>query len=350
MDTEGRTYQFSFGWFVADNAIPLAIGAFCIACVLWVGSVVGISRDALIFIGVFMAVCIIASVVLMFLRKRSFYRALEDALAAMDASYQLSELLDGPSFLEGRIVYEALDAQSAAFGNEAAAFRLSAKDYHDYIELWIHEIKTPLAAAKLILSRMHGKDADKLSRELERIENQVEQALYYARSTSIAADYSLSEISLSEAVNAACKKDLNALIENGVAVRNQVGKDVSVIADKPWVVFMIGQIVANSAKYGATEISFTSREEKSGTPRECTLLEIRDDGMGIPASDVPRVFDRAFTGRNARTIGGSTGYGLYLVALMADRLGLGVSLASEEGSGTRVFISFPHDRRLLMCG
>ena len=208
-----------------------------------------------------------------------------------------------------------------------------------------HEIKTPIAAAHLMAADLHGGVAAKLKAELDRIESYVEQALYYARSTSLARDYAIRELPLAEAVRAACKKNARYLIEHGAIPSIEVGDDVSVFADASWLSFVLGQVVVNAAKYGATAVRFTAREEGTGTSAARTVLEIADNGRGIPAADVPRVFDRGFTGENGRDQGSATGMGLYLVATLCEKMGLGVGLASEEGTGTRVMLAFPHDRR-----
>ena len=184
----------------------------------------------------------------------------------------------------------------------------------------------------------------KIARELERIEAQVDQALYYARSTSVERDYAIREVSLGEAAREACKRNTRFLIERGALPAFNIPETMTVLADEPWLVFILGQVVVNAAKYGATSIEFTAREEESGTPRGRTVLEVRDNGCGIPAADVPRVFERGFTGQVGRAHGSATGMGLYLVASLCASMGLHVGLASEEGTGTRVILTFPHDR------
>ena len=212
-------------------------------------------------------------------------------------------------------------------------------------------------------SGLHGPQAARIKGELDRIEGYVEQALYYARSTSLVQDYAIRETSLAEAVRErelaeqlgvgrnsvreALRKHARFLIERGVAPTVDVDEDVRVFADVKWLAFVIGQLVANAGKYGASTLRFSVREEGAGTSDARTVLEVADDGWGVPAGDVPRVFERAFTGENGRRAGSSTGMGLYLVAELCAKMGLAVALASEEGKGTRVLLAFPHDRRKL---
>ncbi|MEG0505228.1 MAG: ATP-binding protein, partial [Raoultibacter sp.] len=124
-------------------------------------------------------------------------------------------------------------------------------------------------------------------------------------------------------------------------------EDVIIFADGKWLKFVIGQLLVNAAKYESTTIAISSRLEADGTSDAHTVLIIADDGCGIPAADINSVFEKGFTGENGRKFGSSTGMGLFLCATMCAEMGLGISIASEEGAGTRVMIAFPHDRRRL---
>lgn len=337
--------RFGIGPYLRDRAVTLGIAAFCAAGVVCMLPALGVSLSGALTIAGFVVLCAAIALALDYGRRARFYRETAGLVAELGSASHFPSLIDEPDFLEGRIAYQAGAALARLSNGEVSTAQVNAQNYREYVELWIHEIKTPIAAAKLMLSSMHDAQGAKLTRELERIDAQVEQALYYARSTSLANDYAIREVGLAAAVREACKKNARFLIERSVAPDIDVPERLRVLADEPWLVFVLGQVVVNAAKYGAKTIAFTARTEDEGTPRECTVLEVRDDGRGIPAADVPRVFDRGFTGANGRDQGSATGMGLYLVALMCERMGLGVGLASEEGAGTRVLLSFPHDRR-----
>lgn len=280
--------------FLRDRALSVAVAIVCAIAIGSVVAVLGAGPDASVLAACIVLACAAFALTVDYARRRAFYRDLEQVVGDLD-----------------------------------------------------HEIKTPIAAAALMASGLHGPQAARIKGELDRIEGYVEQALYYARSTSLVQDYAIRETSLAEAVREALRKHARFLIERGVAPTVDVDEDVRVFADVKWLAFVIGQLVANAGKYGASTLRFSVREEGAGTSDARTVLEVADDGWGVPAGDVPRVFERAFTGENGRRAGSSTGMGLYLVAELCAKMGLAVALASEEGKGTRVLLAFPHDRRKL---
>lgn len=333
--------------YLRDRLVVILIAVACALAVGGMAAVLGTGLDASVLLACFVLGCAAVALLIEYLRRRAFYRELEQVVGDLERAYYAAALFERPGFLDGRLAYEALEAVGKSAADDVAAHRQQADAYRDYIELWIHEIKTPIAAATLMTSDLHGPQASRIKGELDRIEGYVEQALYYARSTSLAQDYAIRETKLVDAVREAVKKQARYLIERGVTPVVDVPEDTRVFADAKWLSFMLGQIVANSAKYGAHTVRFSVSLEDEGTSDACTVLEVADDGCGVPAGDVPRVFERAFTGENGRRTGSSTGMGLYLVAELCAKMGLAVALASEEGTGTRVLLTFPHDRRRL---
>lgn len=338
--------RFTFGSYLRDQWASVAVGAFCVVMVFGMLCALTTLSGAILVAG-FVAACGIVAVAAEYRRRAAFFRELEGLIDSSIRAYQALSLVDEPTFLEGREAYAALDALSHQAADEISALREDVGSYREYVELWVHEIKTPIAAAKLMLASMHGEQAAKLKGEIERIEGQVESTLYYARSSSLSNDYFIREVALAGVAQDACKRNAHSLIERAATPRIDVDPALSVLADATWLGFVVSQVVVNAAKYGAREIRFTAEVRDAGTSAERTVLEIADDGCGIAEADVPRVFDRGFTGSNGRTTGSSTGMGLYLAATLCERMGLAIALASQEGRGTRVMIAFPHDRRRL---
>lgn len=331
--------------YLRDRALSVAIAVVCALAMGGMFGVLGQGIDAAVLAVGIVLVCAALALGFDYARRRSFYQELDRVVDDLDRTYYAASLLERPEFLEGRLAHEALEAVGKTAADEVATHKQQADAYRDYVELWIHEIKTPIAAATLMASDMHGAQAMRLKGELDRIEGYVEQALYYARSTSLSQDYAIREMRLVESVREAVRKHARYLIERGVTPVIEVPDDARVFADAKWLTFIVGQLVANAAKYGAATIRFSMRSEGAGGYGSPLVLEVADDGCGIPAGDVPRVFERAFTGENGRRAGSSTGMGLYIVSELCAKMGLAVALASEEGTGTRVLLTFPNDRR-----
>lgn len=213
------------------------------------------------------------------------------------------------------------------------------EDYKEYIELWIHEIKLPIAVSKMIIENHKNKEMKSIEEELDKIENYIEQALFYARSNTVEKDYRITESSLKEIVNSSVLKSKSGLLSNNVSV-NLHDLDEVVYTDSKWVIFMIHQIMSNSIKYAGEkekQIELYAKNQK-----ENVILIISDNGIGIPQAEIKKVFEKGFTGTNGRLQNKkSTGIGLYLCKKLCDKLGIGIELSSQEKVGTEVKLIFP---------
>lgn len=342
---ELRRTRFSPSAFIRGKALFLAGSMLFIVLLTLVLIVLEASTSGIIFIDLIAVMGVTGYLILQYARRASFWHQVEEATTNLEQGAHVVDLVDEPSFLEGRLAYEAALAIVQADNQGITELKSNARENAEYIELWVHEVKTPLSAAKLITKRMSGADAFALRRELERMDDLISQSLFAARTESLVADYLIREVNLADIAKEVCKSHMHYLTSLGVTIDFQIDPDTTVFADKMWLEFIITQIVVNAAKYDAHLVSFAAFEAQQESSTSSTVLEIKDDGCGIPAEDVPRVFDRGFTGAVGRAHGSATGMGLYLVARMCARMGLSIMLASEEGIGTRVQIAFPHDRR-----
>lgn len=335
---------YSFGACLRSHA-GFAIGAVAlITVVAGIMAVTGSNASTIALVSLCETLFASAALAGGFLRDREFYQQLDLFCDSPENARYLSSILDEPRTLEGSIAYRALAVQGKAASDELAARSRDMKEYRNYIELWVHEAKTPIASAQLALSNLHGPEINKARGDLDRIESRVEQALYYARSATLSEDFSIEELNLAAIARKACRQRSRTLIGAQVSLEFAIDEALEVLTDAKWTDFIIGQVLENSAKYGAKTIRFESTVKDAGTKDGCIKLAIGDDGDGIPAADVPRVFDRGFTGSRGRTHHKATGMGLHLAAVACARMGLGLRVSSEEGTGTTIALTFPLDR------
>mgnify|MGYP001623938813 FL=1 len=271
--------------------------------------------------------------------KNSFYKRLEKQMAELDEKYLISEIVQNPNFIEGKILINTIQDIDKSMLENVNKYKHLTEDYKEYIELWIHEIKIPIATSKLIIENNKSKETKSIDEELGKIENFVEQVLYYARSNNVEKDYYISKTKLSEIVNSAILKNKNILLSNKINL--EIGDiDKQVVTDSKWTIFILNQIIQNSVKYMNKDIKTMKiyAEEK----KEKVILYIQDNGMGVGKGEIARVYDKGFTGENGRILGKkSTGIGLYLCKKLCDRLGLGIEFNSQKDIGTEVKIIFP---------
>ena len=202
----------------------------------------------------------------------------------------------------------------------------------DYYSMWIHQIKTPIAAINFLLDNEEI-DVKAFRQELFKIERYVEMVLTYIRLGSETSDYVITSINLDEVVRENIKKYATLFINKKIKL-NYVSHETYVISDKKWLGFAFEQLLSNAIKYTKSggEISINISESK---------LIIEDNGIGIYEEDLPRIFEQSFTGLNGRYEKKSSGLGLYLCKKTLDKLQHKIEITSKVNKGTKVIISFP---------
>ena len=273
-------------------------------------------------------------------RKKDYYNELLKNMEDLKEKYLISEIIKTPNFIEGKILKEILQDTSKSMLENVNYYKNIQEDYKEYIELWIHEVKIPIAASKLIIENNKNEITKSIDEELDKVENYTEQALFYARSNAVEKDYIISKTNLKEIVNGSILKNKSTLLNEKVSIELTNLKSEEVYTDSKWAVFIVNQIIQNAIKYSKKDdkrIEIYSKEKNDNV-----ILYIKDNGIGIKKGEITRVFERGFTGENGRIIGQkSTGIGLYLCKKLCNKLGLGIELNSEKGKGTEVRIIFP---------
>lgn len=331
--------------YLADRAVPIAVRAVALAFVALVMGVYGVEDAVVAFVCAVLALAGALALALDFLGRRPFYCQLAETLDALDDAYLATELVERPRSLEGRLFFDALERESRAMRDRVAEARLRQREYREYVETWVHEIKTPIAAAHLVARNNPSAATDSMDAEVDEIEGFVEQALYYSRGTSLDRDFQIREVALGDVVRDALRHKARTLIGANVMPELE-GLDAVVRADPKWLSFVVGQLLVNAAKYrcpgeGAGRVRISATRRETGLDAWETLLAVADDGIGIPEADLGRVFDKGFTGENGRRYARSTGMGLYLVRELCGKMGVRSWAESSEGGGTTVFLAFP---------
>ncbi len=271
--------------------------------------------------------------------KNKFYKVLKENMEELEEKYLISEIIKNPNFEEGKILKETLQDAGKSMLENVDKYKFSQQDYKEYIELWIHEIKMPIATSKMIIENNKNEVTKSIDEEIDKIENYTEQALFYARSNTVEKDYYIKKSNLKEIVNNAILKNKETLIQNNIKIKTH-DLDKEIYTDSKWCVFILNQIIQNSIKYSKKEnkeIEIYAKEEK-----EKVILYVKDNGIGIKKGEITRVFEKGFTGENGRINGKkSTGIGLYLCKKLCDKLGISLELNSEKDIGTEVRIVFP---------
>lgn len=283
---------------------------------------------------------LVLAILIEYKKKKDYYNELIKNMEDLKEKYLISEIIKTPNFIEGKILKDILQDTGKSMLENVNYYKNIQEDYKEYIELWIHEVKIPIATSKMIIENNKNEVTKSIDEELDKVENYTEQALFYARSNAVEKDYIINKTNLKEIVNGAILKNKTTLLNEKVSIELSNLKEEEVYTDSKWAVFIVNQIIQNAIKYSKKEnkkIEISSQEKN-----DKVILYIKDNGIGIKKGEITRVFERGFTGENGRIIGQkSTGIGLYLCKKLCDRLGLGIELNSEKDKGTEVRIIFP---------
>ena len=344
---------------------------------------IGARKQDVVYAAVLDAILLLITVLVGFFRYSSKVKALSNALKRpVEEQAQLPEATDDVEILYHRL----LENQSIARSESESSAAVRQSRMRDYYSMWVHQIKTPISAMKLLLEAereelgqlmcdeeqsqcriadMNGcnisatelniselnasgkqqivytelsDNLDSFEDELFRIEEYVSMALQYQRVSSTENDFVLEKVSLDGVIRDTIKKYAKIMIRRHIGI-NYSGTKKQVYTDEKWLEFILEQILSNAIKY--TPKGFVTIE--TAEEKDRFFITIKDTGIGIKAEDLPRVFEKGYTGYNGHADKKATGIGLYLCRQMADKLGHTIRVESELGKGTKVWIGFDLD-------
>lgn len=297
------------------------------------------AEPSLIFTIIFINCIIFLSIILIdYFRKKKFYSNLLNNVENLDKKYLILEMIEKPEFYEGKIFYELLYEINKSMIENVKEYSLSINEFKEYVEMWIHEVKIPISSLVLLNHNHKNELSKKYEEQIRRLDNYIDQILYYVRSENVEKDYIIKETSISSVIKSVALKNKDDLIENDIELDVKVN-DENVLTDSKWLEFMLNQIINNSIKYrnqdkkACIKITTEKIDDKVN-------LSIYDNGIGIKKSDLPQIFNKSYTGDNGRKVAKSTGMGLYIVKNLCEKLGHKLYVESEYGKFTKVQITF----------
>lgn len=324
--------------YLKDRTLFLLIN-FMLFTIIWgIMLLIEISANIIILIFCIWFLPIFSFIIAEYIKQKKFYVEATNIMDDLDKKYLLAEIIKEPEFIEGKLLYNLLKVGNKDMHEHVKKYKDMESEYREYIETWVHEIKTPIASARLIIENNQNAVTRNINYEIRKVEEYIEQVLYYSRSNNVSKDYIIKKVSLSTLVRNVVKRNSRYFISKKISI-DMEAVEGTVYGDAKWLEFILNQVIGNSIKY---------IREKEGKVRVYTVknennivLTVEDNGIGIVDKDINRVFEKGFTGENGRMYGKSTGIGLYLCKKLSDQLGLGLSLTSKIGEGTKVNIIFP---------
>ncbi len=326
--------------FLKDNFTTLILILFAIITIEIFLMIYDISILIRIYIPISILLAYIIGILISYYKRKSFYKRVFSTLDELDKKYLIAEMIGSSDFSDGKILKEILEEASKSMTEHVNEFKYLTEDYKEYIELWIHEIKIPIATSKMIIENNKNDVTKSIDEELDKIDDYTEQALFYARSNTVEKDYIIKKTNLEKIVNTVIMKNKNEFIQGKIHLDIH-DTNIEVGTDSKWVIFILNQILHNSIKYKKQDENLHI-EIFAKNKKENIILYIKDNGIGIKKGEITRVFEKGFTGSNGRISNKkSTGIGLYLCKKLCDKLGMAIELNSEENVGTEIKLVFP---------
>lgn len=326
--------------FLKDKSYFIIISIISLSLILLLFSAFKVDKSLTYSITSILLVSYITIILIDYFRKSKFYKDLLGNIESLDKAYLVLETLSKPNFYEGELLYQALYEINKSMNECVKNLELQTQDFKEYIEMWIHEVKIPISSLVLMAHNHSDKFDKKTIEQIRRIENYVDQVLYYVRSENAEKDYLIKETKLNKLISSVALKNKDDLLENKIdLIVDNI--DINVNTDSKWLEFILNQIVNNSIKYHSNNNSYIKIYTE--TNKDIINLIIEDNGIGIDSNDLPSVFNKTFTGHNGRGLAKSTGMGLFIAKNLCTKLGHKIYVESKRNEYTKVIISISNN-------
>ena len=327
----------NIGTYIKEKKENIILFIILVIILLFLLDLFGVNKYLTIMILSLLSIYFIVDFFSFYLKRKKYYDNFLNNLNLLDKKYLILETLEEPEFLDGKVFYDALYKIDKSMMENINNYRNETEDFKEYVEMWIHEIKIPIAG--LMLMYHNNKTVNKnFLDQLNSLDNLTDQILYYVRSNYAEKDFLIKEASMDKIINEVLLKNKDSILENHIDVTVDV-KNVKVLTDSKWLVFILNQIINNSIKYSDNSRKSYIMFYIEDNEKEMTL-HIKDNGIGVNASDLKHVFDKSFTGENGRKMRNSTGFGLYISKKLIEKLGHKISATSEENKYFEITITF----------
>jgi len=270
-------------------------------------------------------------------KKKSYITEVSDIFENLEKKYLFMECVPKPRKLTDKKIFLLMKRAGKSMIEEVSNVQAEQKEYREYIENWVHEVKVPITTIQLIENNNKSEMSNKIIYQVKELEEQVERVLYYARMGNVEQDLLIQKVDLLNVVNQSIHKQKQLLIQNNISIAI-TDMNQKIYTDVKGLTFILGQLLSNAARYKREEakIQIAAKSEDGHV-----ALEIWDNGIGIPEHDCARIFDKGFTGSNGRIRASSTGMGLYISRKLADHLQIKIAVESVVNEYTKFTLLIP---------
>lgn len=321
--------------FIKDNIGY--IGIYFISIFLTLGYLIllgTVEFSECLYILLFNTFILLCFLIYRYYKNKEVYKFLEDGIKEFDEVF-----IDLGNSLLGENISNILKKEHSLCESEIIKCNNIHEEHLTFINQWVHQMKTPLSAIKLLIQEYEGEEpVESMKVEVDKLNKGLNMAMYFARLDSFRKDFIIERFSLHNLVVSKINEEKQMFIKSRIMPKVEIDKGIEVNSDAKWIKFILEQLIVNGLKYSkgyGTELIIKAYESKDDIK-----LTVSDKGIGIPKKDIKRVFDPFFTGENGRKFGESTGMGLYIAKKVCDYLGHDISIDSEVLEGTTVSIIF----------